>query len=239
MAAIADLMAEIRAGAVAALTGSSTKLAAACDHMQEWADESAQVEPAPDPDVNTHWQRLVSYVDQAASLCSEGAKTEDPALIEQMTETWAEKVMPELQELTEAMSDATGIAPPSTVATTTTEPEPEEHDITGTMTLRDDESIYHATAQAKGLCLGMRGYDDLQTGAPVVVRDGTGATIATGSLGVGISDQAAGKCIWPVEVYDVPESDFYEIEVTHRGGLTYSAAEMERMDWTVELSIGS
>jgi hypothetical protein len=44
--------------------------------------------------------------------------------------------------------------------------------------------------------------------------------------------------VFPLEV-DVPDGlDFYTVEVSHRGGLTYTHAEMEAADWVVGLTLG-
>lgn len=45
-------------------------------------------------------------------------------------------------------------------------------------------------------------------------------------------------CRFPFTVMSVPASDFYLIEVAHRGGLTYSAAELKNREWAVELTLG-
>lgn len=87
------------------------------------------------------------------------------------------------------------------------------------------------------------GYSDIQEGAQVVVRDGEGSTLATSSLEEGRaygtqSEAFQGPCVFSFEVRDVPESDFYTIEVSHRGEITYSREELESAGWTAELTLG-
>ncbi len=61
--------------------------------------------------------------------------------------------------------------------------------------------------------------------------------IATGSLGVGSRKPLS--CDFPIVVPNVPKSDFYTIEVGHRGELTYSFAEMVAQNWTVGFTLGN
>jgi len=38
---------------------------------------------------------------------------------------------------------------------------------------------------------------------------------------------------------EVPDSDFYQIEVGHRGAVTYSESDLQSNGWTADLSIGT
>jgi hypothetical protein len=82
------------------------------------------------------------------------------------------------------------------------------------------------------------GYSDIQIGAQVVIRDSAGTIVATGSLLPGTATEDNRRCDYPFVVEDVPTSDFYSIEVSHRGELTYSHEELEDRDWEVMLSLG-
>ncbi|WP_269810442.1 MULTISPECIES: hypothetical protein [Kineosporia] len=42
----------------------------------------------------------------------------------------------------------------------------------------------------------------------------------------------------PFTVADVPASDFYQVEVSHRGAVTFSQADLVKQAWSVELSLG-
>jgi serine/threonine-protein kinase len=109
------------------------------------------------------------------------------------------------------------------------------HTIRGEFTLTDD-SLRYVTATR--VCIGGGGYDDLQAGAQVRVKDASGTVIGTGSLKGG-SSIGGRKCVFLFEVENLPQSDFYSIEVTHRGGISYSYEELEARDWKVSLTIGN
>ncbi|WP_233288996.1 hypothetical protein [Kitasatospora sp. MBT63] len=70
-------------------------------------------------------------------------------------------------------------------------------------------------------CAGRSGYDDILEGTSVTVYDASGKVVAEGELGGGIRKGTA--CEFPVHVGHVPEtSNFYQVEVSHRGKLTVS-----------------
>jgi hypothetical protein len=92
-----------------------------------------------------------------------------------------------------------------------------------------------------GFCGGTGGYDDISTGSNIVVLDGSGNTLATTTLetreGFDPTEGSSNVCEFVFTV-QVPEATFYTIEIGHRGGPTYSLAEMEDNDWQVDLAIG-
>jgi len=98
---------------------------------------------------------------------------------------------------------------------------PSSFTLTGTMTLTGDNTPSGATSED---CTGYSGYDDIGAGASVTVYDSSSKVVATGALGVGKPKSAA--CVFPVKVAGVPGgSKFYQVEVSHRGKVTVSAAE--------------
>jgi hypothetical protein len=101
--------------------------------------------------------------------------------------------------------------------------------ITGTFSLYDSD--------VSSDCSGSGGYDDIQPGAAVTVRNQTGETIATGNIGSGEYFESVG-CEYDFSVEGVPDAAFYRIEVSHRGEVEFSRAEMESQDWKVQLSLG-
>jgi hypothetical protein len=109
--------------------------------------------------------------------------------------------------------------------------------LTGTMTLVDPDGFSNSVG-----CEGSGGYDDISFGTDVRVSNGEGELIGTGSLGLGSEEEGLlegeSVCVFEFEVADLPNEDFYEIEVSHRGGLTYSADEMDEMGWAVDVSLG-
>jgi hypothetical protein len=100
-------------------------------------------------------------------------------------------------------------------------------------------------------CFGEGGSSDINEGADVTVRNQSGETIALGSLGPGQLQEAfpGGSdrdkygafglaCVFSFEVGEVPDAEFYSVEVSHRGETSYSRDDMEANSWTVELSLG-
>lgn len=109
--------------------------------------------------------------------------------------------------------------------------------IQGEFTLTDEDARW-TVGQS---CRGDGGYGDIREGAQVRVEDAGGAVIGTGSLGDGVGRGTFGrsrKCGFVFEVENLPKSDFYSIEVTNRGGISYSHEELETRDWEVSLTLG-
>lgn len=78
-----------------------------------------------------------------------------------------------------------------------------------------------------GDCVLAGGYEDIQTGAQVTVKDQDGTVIGLGALDVGHIQN--GKCQFGFEVPGVPEGrNFYSIEVSHRGALQYTRATLDQ-----------
>jgi hypothetical protein len=107
------------------------------------------------------------------------------------------------------------------------------HDIKGTFALTDSGKF--TTGQ---ICQGSGGYDDIQAGAQITVKDGSGKTLATGELVSGVADDAD-TCTFPFVVTGVPGADFYAISVSHRGEITFSRSQMTSNGWSVGLTLGS
>lgn len=123
-------------------------------------------------------------------------------------------------------------APTTTASTTTTLP---TETITGSIELQE------GMLSPRDNCSGQGGYDDLTEGAQVVVKDGDGNVIGTGRLDAGRSVEAIAGTMWFCTFdfsVEVPaDRPFYVIEVSHRGELTYSLADMQENDWTLSLTL--
>jgi hypothetical protein len=155
-------------------------------------------------------------------------------------------------------------APISTAPATT---EPESYTISGTLSVESAELIADFIAHQRGysesmgdilwtrgrlralkdLQAGMTfdcseglggGYSDVHSGTIITVTDEAGTVIATGELGQGELSLEDG-CKFTYEITSVPEAQFYKIEVTHRGGLTYSFDDMISNDWTISSTLSS
>lgn len=95
-------------------------------------------------------------------------------------------------------------------------------------------------------CAGAGGYDDLDEGTQVRVTDGGGEILALGALEAGELTDFLGpyrekgwECTFTFEVAEIPDADFYQVEVSHRGELAYTPEELEAAGWNVDLTLGS
>ena len=91
-----------------------------------------------------------------------------------------------------------------------------------------------------GTCIAKTGYDDVQAGGQVTIRDGAGTVIGLAPLQrapVTSPDMhLEGRCRFPFSA-TVPDADFYQISVGHRNALTYSRDELAAESWTLSLSL--
>jgi hypothetical protein len=75
-----------------------------------------------------------------------------------------------------------------------------------------------------GQCAGTGGYDDIHQGTSVTVYDDATKIIGTGNLGDS-TNSADGGCTWYFQV-EVPSGPrFYQVEIGHRGKITYTSEE--------------
>jgi hypothetical protein len=112
------------------------------------------------------------------------------------------------------------------------------HQVAGTFVLTDT-SIYSKGITAYGtICEGTGGYSDLSAGVSVILKDENDKTIAATSLGTGTGNSLI--CTFHFTLPDVPDNaTFYNIQISHRGTVSFSHADMVKNDWTIELSMGS
>jgi len=87
-----------------------------------------------------------------------------------------------------------------------------------------------------------RGYENITSGAGIVVYDEDRTVVGSGEVGLGVVERIeTGKsgnyCRYVFEV-DVAPAAFYTIEVAGRGGPTLSHGDLVDAGWNVELSIG-
>ncbi|MCU1677670.1 MAG: hypothetical protein JWM93_2428 [Frankiales bacterium] len=108
---------------------------------------------------------------------------------------------------------------------------PPTHTVFGVMQLVGGKSNEYAST-----CEGKGGYSDISQGTSVTVTDGAGKIIGTGHLDEGTG--AGSVCTFGFTVKSVPDTDFYKIEISHRGGLTFSREEMAAQGWIVSASLG-
>ncbi|WP_326606712.1 MULTISPECIES: hypothetical protein [unclassified Streptomyces] len=74
-------------------------------------------------------------------------------------------------------------------------------------------------------CMGKGGYEDLRAGTEVTVTDASGSVVAADSLALG---KVVGEtCMFKFTVHDIPVgSKLFRIEVSHRGAITKTEAEL-------------
>jgi zinc-ribbon domain len=115
------------------------------------------------------------------------------------------------------------------------------HAITGTLQLNDTSDAsggaHGITAGVANQCNGSGGFSDIVPGTQVTVKDGDGKLLGTGTLSAGSGD--INHCSLTFTVAGVPEVAFYAIEVSHRGALDFSLAQMQTNGWIVGMSLGN
>lgn len=91
-------------------------------------------------------------------------------------------------------------------------------------------------------CDGNGGYSDLSVGADVTVRGSDGDVVGTGEVvsseAVKQSNASVRQCRFNFVVENLPRSEFYSVEVAHRGEVTYSFEDLEEAGWKASMSIG-
>lgn len=80
------------------------------------------------------------------------------------------------------------------------------------------------------------GFSDISTGTPVTVRDAGGSIVGMGALEGGTL--STDGCTFTFGVQEVPPSDFYSVEVSHRGPVNYSSADLDDSRWVIHVKLG-
>jgi hypothetical protein len=113
------------------------------------------------------------------------------------------------------------------------------HTLNGTLTLQDTSSVTVGEGKYEGVCIAAvdSGYTDIDDGAQVTVTNSKGKIIGASSLHAK-GPTSDGECVWKFAVDGIPDSDFYKVEVAHRGGLTFSKDEMTANHWKAQLTLG-
>jgi hypothetical protein len=79
-------------------------------------------------------------------------------------------------------------------------------------------------------------FEDVGEGATVTVKDGAGSIVGVSKLESAIST-SFNDCVFPFSV-TVSDAEFYAIEVSRRGELNFSKADLESKGWMVQLKLG-
>lgn len=113
---------------------------------------------------------------------------------------------------------------------------PTTRTLDGSLTLRHAVPIGAPVVGKDYPCVGVGGFDDIRGGATVVVYDAADKILAMGRLDPGRANDATGDCIFLFAVPDVPTSDFYRVEVAHRGQVPFTQRQVD--DHQVQLTLG-
>ncbi len=100
--------------------------------------------------------------------------------------------------------------------------------VSGTFALTDRDGFF----RYQGSCSGDGGYDDIDEGTQVVIRDGNETKVAIGALGAGFPSR--GTCVFDFSVPDVPKGGgIYSVEVGHRGEVSFKETEANTLALTL------
>jgi hypothetical protein len=110
------------------------------------------------------------------------------------------------------------------------------HTITGDYILVDSAQNPPLIVVEGSGCRGAGGYSDIEPGAPVTLVDGTGTVLGTSTLSGGSGSST--ECDFSFSIPGVPEVSAYTVEVSHRGKVMNTLAEMREHDWAFALSLG-
>ena len=107
---------------------------------------------------------------------------------------------------------------------------PKKTTVSGTFELTDADS-------AANQCQGTGGYSDISAGTTVILTNQDGKILGSSALGTGTS--AGAVCTYSFTIPKVPENQQqYAVEVSHRGKVVNSQADMKANGWTFSLTLG-
>lgn len=123
------------------------------------------------------------------------------------------------------LSPSPTAAPTPTVAPTPS-PTVSAHDIGGTLTFNGFD--------------GQAGYEDINPQAQVTLTDQAGTVLAVTQLGTETPLTATSVPTFTFDFGPVPDGPtFYSVEVSHRGKVTDSAAQLAADGWVFSLTLGT
>lgn len=116
--------------------------------------------------------------------------------------------------------------------------EPEAFTVAGHMDLHSYDGIFITGSKAGSACTGDDGYQDMQAGAQVVIRDSSGEQIGLGQLAEGTLPEnfrEAYTCRFEFAVEDVPDmgDSLYTVEVASRGEITFKRDQADALVLTL------
>ena len=111
------------------------------------------------------------------------------------------------------------------------------HTVSGTFGLLDSDASFPSITTSGSGCQGTGGYADISPGAQVTLKDGDGKILGTTQLSTGSGTTTA--CLFTFAIPNVPEVAFYSVEISHRGQVTNSLADLKSSGWTFSLTLGN
>lgn len=120
----------------------------------------------------------------------------------------------------------------------TASPSPKNEVLGGTLELTTDSTGLIVTGSS---CAGIGGYSDIDSGTSVVLTNENGTVIDTTSLLPGTPKNpgdAQVTCSFMFTFGPIPKAKFYSVEVSHRGKITESAAELKANDNVFQVTLG-
>ena len=118
--------------------------------------------------------------------------------------------------------------------------EPSTHTITGTLVVDYPNETYSVGDS----CSVPLGFGGESVGDQAVVTNGSGATIATGSLTLGlfvgygdIGPNVPGGCGFRIVIPNVPRSSFYQVTIDGHGSPQYSESQLQGAHWKLSLVV--
>lgn len=132
----------------------------------------------------------------------------------------------------------------------------QKHTIHGELIIKEPEFY----GEIGSYCSGKEGYDDIEEGKDIVIKNSKGEIVANSNLDAGkyvnaldsVSETAKEEwkaehneelpqilfCEFKFQVDDVSETDFYFVEIGRRKGPTFSLKEMRSNEWKIQLGLG-
>ena len=110
------------------------------------------------------------------------------------------------------------------------------HTIAGTFDVLATDQTFPSLQMVGSACEGTGGYADISPGAQVTLKDGDGKVLGTTQLQMGSGSTSS--CTFKFSIDSVPEVPFYSLEVSHRGAITDSLAQMQAHNWAFGLTLG-
>lgn len=106
------------------------------------------------------------------------------------------------------------------------------HTVNGTF-----EVVYPTASSSGSSCYVPPAWGNESDGDQVIVTDGSGSTVGTGTLMNGTSFGLGDGCQFNFTASGIPDSSFYSFDIDGHAGPQYSESQMEQSGWNVSLSL--